>query len=67
METTTNGPGLWNFFNALAFLILIGLVFTLALYGLSFMSHIAEIKKTGANIGVIRQLCHLHHFMDIIL
>jgi hypothetical protein len=45
METTTNGPGLWNFFNALAFLILIGLVFTLALYGLSFMSHIAEIKK----------------------
>lgn len=45
MDIETNGPGLWNFFNALAFLILIGLVFTLAVYGLSFMSQIAEIKK----------------------
>jgi len=38
-------PGLWNFFNALAFLILLGSIFVIIFYGLTYISHVAEIKK----------------------
>ena len=39
------GPPLWNFFNALAFLILIIVIFIFSMLGITQFASIAEIKK----------------------
>lgn len=45
MASVEQGPGLWNFFNALAFLILLVFIFMSVFWGLSKITAIAEVKK----------------------
>jgi hypothetical protein len=44
VATIVTGPGIWNFFNALAFVILITLVFMGIFWALSSAAYVAEIR-----------------------
>jgi hypothetical protein len=48
VENLASGPGLWNFFNALAFVIFLLAIFISIFYGLSMITNVIEVKNNWA-------------------